>query len=266
MTADRQVALAGAVVLALLALWRRRQGRTRRAALGAAGAGALAFYAMGANDAFEHIQDAVERSGDALGAWTYPVVAGMAFLETGVPPLSLLFPGEFTVIFGGLMASEGSVSLVPLVAIVWVASALGDSVSFLLGRRYGRPWLLEHGRRVGMTQARLERLDRFFDRFGSASVAVGRFVPVARPCAPFLAGASRLAYPRFLAWNALGTLLFAIAFTLVGYAFYETAVGAAQTASDATLGIVALTIVAVLVFSVVRSRRRAAKAALPLAD
>ena len=147
----------------------------------------------------------------------------MAFLESFPPPFCAVWPGEFAVIFAGAVAAQdGEVRIVPLIAVVWISSALADSAAFGLGRRYGRGLLERHGARVRVTPERLARLDGWFDRWGTAIVAVGRMLPVARPLGPFVAGTSSLPYHRFLRWNLVGVTLFSLAFSLLGYVFYES--------------------------------------------
>jgi membrane protein DedA with SNARE-associated domain len=218
----RIAAGAGAVGMLGLATWRLRTGRPGRAALGIVVAGVLAMIAADQMVALPDGEEAVSDFGSTFGGWTYPFMAAMAFLETAIPPVTLVFPGEFAVLLGGAVAGEGDIALVPLMAIVWACSAAGDSVTFALGRRLGRPFLLRHGRPLGMTEERLERVDRWLDRWGAPAVCLGRMLPLARPFGPFVAGASHFPYRRFLAWNLLGTLLFTLVFCGVGYAFYRS--------------------------------------------
>ena len=144
-------------------------------------------------------------------------MAVMAFLETTIPPVTLVFPGEWAVLFGGAMAGEGSIAIIPLLLVVWACSAAGDSVTFALGRRLGRPFLNRYGRRLGLTEARLDRLDTWLDRYGPPAVCFGRLLPLARPFGPLVAGASHFPYRRFLPWSVLGTLLFTLVFCGLGY-------------------------------------------------
>ena len=169
------------------------------------------------------VREGMEDTADSLGLWLYAFIAGVAFLESFPPPFCAVWPGEFAVIFAGAIAAQdGEVQIVPLIAVVWISSALADSAAFGLGRRYGRGLLERHGARVRVTPERLARLDGWFDRWGTAIVAVGRLLPVARPLGPFVAGASSLPYHRFVRWNLLGVTLFSIAFSLLGYLFYES--------------------------------------------
>ena len=201
------------------------------------------------------MREALEDAADSLGLWLYPFIGGVSFLESFPPPFCAVWPGEFAVILSGAIAArEGEIEVVPLIAIVWVTSALADSLSFALGRRYGRGVLERHGPRFRVTPERLDRLDGWFERWGTMIVAFGRLLPVARPLGPFVAGTSTLAYHRFLRWNLLGVTLFSVGFTLLGYAFYESYDEIVVVIGRAGFAVLALLVVAGLV--VARRRRR----------
>jgi membrane-associated protein len=181
------------------------------------------------------LEGALTDLSDTLGAWTYALVAGLAFLETGAF-VGLVAPGETAVVLGGVVAAEGGVDLVPMLLIVWVAAAAGDFASFMLGRRLGRRFLVARGPRIGVTPDRLARVDSFFDRHGAKAILIGRFVGIIRAVAPFLAGASGMRLRAFLPWSLLGTLAWASAFTLVGYVFSESFESAAHLVTHAMFG------------------------------
>jgi membrane protein DedA with SNARE-associated domain len=172
---------------------------------------------------------------ETLGTWTYALVGGLAFLETGAF-VGLVAPGETAVVLGGVVAAQGEVSLPLMLLLVWMAAAAGDLASFVLGRKLGRRFLVSHGPRIGVTAPRLARVEGFFDRHGAKAILVGRFVGIIRAVAPFLAGASGLRLRGFLPWSLLGTLAWASAFTLVGYAFHESFESAAHLVTHALFG------------------------------
>jgi membrane protein DedA with SNARE-associated domain len=193
---------------------------------------------------------ALARLSDTLGAWTYAVVAGLAFLETGAF-VGLVAPGETAIVLGGVVAAAGDVSLPLMLLVAWLAAALGDLASYALGRRLGRPFLERHGARLGVTAPRLARVDGFFARHGGRTILIGRFVGLVRAVAPFLAGAAGLPLRGFLPWSLLGTALWAWAFTLVGYVFSSSFSAAAGVL---THGALALAVLAAVVIAVRRVR------------
>jgi membrane-associated protein len=188
---------------------------------------------------------------ETLGAWTYVLVGGLAFLETGAF-VGLVAPGETAVVLGGVVAAHGEVDITLMLLLVWLAAAAGDLVSFLLGRRLGRPFLVRRGPGFGVTPPRLERVEGFFDRHGPKAILIGRFVGIIRAVAPFLAGASGLRLRAFLPWSLLGTFAWAATFTLVGYIFSESFSSAAELT---TRGALALAVVAALVLAWFAHRR-----------
>jgi membrane-associated protein len=237
-----------------------RVGMTRRppAVLVALAAAAAALFALTASGVIElpDLEQALTDLSDTLGAWTYALVGALAFLETGAF-VGLIAPGETAVVLGGVVAAEGGVSLGPMLLIVWLGAAAGDLASFMLGRRLGRKFLVARGPRIGVSAARLERVDAFFDRHGPKAILVGRFIGIVRAVAPFLAGASGMRLRAFLPWSLLGTAAWGTAFTLVGYLFHESFSSAAQLVTHAMLGAAVLAGL-VLAFRAHRLQRSAA--------
>jgi undecaprenyl-diphosphatase len=232
-------------------------GGPRRWALAAAPvAAAIAIVALlGGPPDLEHV---VRQLGSTLGPWTYALVGVMAFLETGAG-IGLIAPGELAVILGGVAAGQGEVELVPLIALVWMCALVGDSVSYLLGRRLGRGFLLEHGHRVKLTPARLEQVERYFARHGGKTILFGRFIGWVRALAPFIAGASRMPARRFLPATMAAAGLWAVACTLLGYVFWNSfdhAIDLARQGSFAIAGAIALAAAGMYVVN--RRRRRPA--------
>ena len=156
--------------------------------------------------------------------------------------------GAWTSLVGGVAAERGDVALLPLIAMVWAAAVAGDVTSFLLGRRLGRRFLVVHGPRLRVNAARLAQVERFYDRHGGKAVLVGRFVGVVRAVSPFLAGSSGMRLRRFVPYSVAGALMWAAAFTLVGYGFSESFEAAGSTATWVALA-GAVLVAAVLVLA-----------------
>ena len=201
------------------------------------------------------LEGALTDLADTLGPWTYVLVAGLAFLETGAF-VGLVAPGETAIVLGGVVAAQGDVNLALMVLVAWLAAALGDLASFALGKRLGRRFLLTRGPRLGVTAPRLRRVEEFFAHHGAKAILVGRFVGIVRAVAPFLAGASGMRLRAFLPWSLLGTAAWTSTFTLIGFAFHRSFSAAADTL---THGALALAVLAAAVLAV-REHRRARRA------
>jgi membrane-associated protein len=235
-----------------------RRARIALVAGGVLAAAALAALVAGVVPAPD-LEGALTELSDTLGPWTYALVATMAFLETGAF-VGLVAPGETAIVLGGVVAAQGDVSLPAMILVAWLAAAAGDMASLLLGRRLGRRFLQTRGPRLGVTPARLERVEAFFDRHGPKAILVGRFIGVVRAVAPFLAGASGMRVRAFLPWSLLGTAVWATSFTLVGYAFHASFSAAAGALTHGALGLAVLA-AAVLALRELRRARRAHAAA-----
>jgi undecaprenyl-diphosphatase len=233
MSPGRIVALVAAVALAAFALLRRKRLGGERFTTAMVVAGVLAIYGSGVLQHVD-IQKAIEDLANALGKWTYALVGFMAFAETGAF-IGLVAPGEFTVILGGVIAGQGTINIFLLMAIVWVCTLTGDTVSFFLGRRLGRAFLEKHGPKFRLTHERLAVVEEHFQKRGGATVLVGRFIGFVRPIAPFLAGASRLPYRRFIPYSIVGTGLWGPGFCLLGYVFWQSFDQVTKYAGRATL-------------------------------
>jgi undecaprenyl-diphosphatase len=161
----------------------------------------------------EYLLDLVSR----LGHWSYLVILLAAALECAAFA-GLLVPGESLVLASGFLAHRGVLGVDSVIAAAGLGAVLGDNVGFQLGARLGRGWLVRHGRRLGVTERRISRAERFFARHGPKAVFIGRFVGFARALVPFLAGASRMPVRRFLVFDTLGAGLWTVGFVLLGYA------------------------------------------------
>jgi membrane protein DedA with SNARE-associated domain/membrane-associated phospholipid phosphatase len=211
------------VAACLLAGWaaarRHRQSRWFQVAELAAIAGAL-LIGFGVVH-LPKLETLLENAGTTLGSWTYLLVGALAFAETGAF-LGFIAPGETAVIVGGLVAGQGKISLIVLIAIVWVCAVLGDLTSYALGRRLGRAWLVRHGKRLQITDERMDQVQGFFERRGNVTILVGRFLGFVRPLLPFVAGASRMPLGRYLRFDVLAAGAWAVTFSVLGYVFWRS--------------------------------------------
>jgi membrane protein DedA with SNARE-associated domain/membrane-associated phospholipid phosphatase len=196
------------------------------------------------------LQSALRDVSSKLGALTYVLVAIAAFLETAAF-VGLILPGETVVILGGAVAGQGETSIVLTVGVVWAAAFAGDSVSFMLGRRLGRGFILRHGPRVRITRERFARVEGYFARYGGRTIVIGRFIGLVRALAPFVAGSSGMRYTYYAPFSILGTGLWAAAFALVGYFASQSLDAAARAAGRGTLLFgIAVAVIVIIVVSV----------------
>jgi membrane protein DedA with SNARE-associated domain len=161
----------------------------------------------------QYLLDLVVRLGD----WSYLVIFTAAALECAAFA-GLLVPGESLVLASGFFAHQGILTLDAVMAAAAFGAVAGDNIGYLLGSRLGREWLLRKGSRFGLRRKRLAQVEAFFQRQGPQAVFFGRFIGFARALVPFVAGASRMPYRKFVLYDALGAVLWTVAFVTLGYA------------------------------------------------
>jgi membrane protein DedA with SNARE-associated domain/membrane-associated phospholipid phosphatase len=251
MTGGQTFAALAAVAIALFAISRRRRLGTPLLIAAAVVVVVLGVLAAGVVH-IPKLETLIRHLAHALGKWTYALVGAMAFLETGAF-VGFIAPGEFTVILGGVIAGEGEISILPLIGLVWICAVSGDSLSFLIGRRVGRQFMLKYGPRIRIDEHRFKQVEDYFDRHGGKTIVIGRFIGFVRPLAPFIAGTSRLPYMRFLPYSVLGTGLWGTTFCLLGYFFWRSFDKVSNIAGKAALGI---GVAAAIVVAIVLVNRR----------
>ena len=109
-----------------------------------------------------------------------------------------------------------------ILAITWLCAFAGDTVSFLLGAKLGRGFLVRHGQRFRITGERLKMVEGYFSRYGGRTILIGRFIGLVRALAPFIAGSSKLPYRNFAPYSILGTGLWSTGLILLGYFFSQS--------------------------------------------
>ncbi len=235
-----------AAALVAFLVWRRRRLEPTLLAGGALVAVAAFVYGLGVVH-FPNLEQLLIDVGKRLGGWTYLLVGALAFFETGAF-IGLVAPGETALLLGGLVAGQGQVDVLTMIAVVWACAVAGDLTSFFLGRRLGRAFMVKHGTKVQITEARLEQVERFFDRHGGKAILIGRFVGLVRAVAPFMAGSSGMPLRRFLPYDVIGAGLWGSTFVVLGYVFWQSF---SQLVDYAKKGALALGAVIVLVVAIV---------------
>jgi membrane protein DedA with SNARE-associated domain/membrane-associated phospholipid phosphatase len=177
---------------------------------------------------------------------------GVLLESAGLP-----IPGETALLVAAFAAAQGRLSLPVVIVVAAVAAVLGDNLGYAAGRRLGRPWLERYGRWLLLTPGRLERADRFFERFGALAVVVARFVAGVRVVMALSAGMARMRWRTFALYNVLGAALWAAIIGLLGYGFGRGWRGLTQRlgpAADLALAIVPLVLASLWLVWYVRNR------------
>lgn len=145
----------------------------------------------------------------------YFVVFTIVFLESGML-VGFFFPGDSLLFTSGFLASQGFFDVAILVIGCFLAAVLGDSIGYLIGHKFGRR-LFKKENSLFFRKDHLLTAERFYQKHGGKTIILARFMPVIRAFAPVVAGVGAMHYPKFLAYNLIGGLLWAIGVTLAGY-------------------------------------------------
>jgi membrane-associated protein len=183
----------------------------------------------------------------------YAAVFALIAVETmGIP-----VPGETALIAAALLAHDGQLSIVPLVAIAAAAAIIGDNVGFAIGRHGGRRLFLRPGPFHDHRLRIIEQGEPFFEKHGPKAVFLGRWVAGLRIASAWLAGMNKMSWPTFLFWNALGGIAWATSIALAIYLLGSFAEHLITVAGPAAAAVIAVLIVVALVWRWRRHRRGA---------
>jgi membrane-associated protein len=130
--------------------------------------------------------------------------------------VGVVLPGEIGVILGGVMANQHKLPLAAVLSAAIAGAVIGDSIGYIVGRRYGETLLSKIPNRI-LKPEHVKRAEATIRDFGGKAVFLGRFTAALRALVPGMAGMSRLHYGKFLIWNLAGGVLWAAAFTILGY-------------------------------------------------
>lgn len=166
-----------------------------------------------------HIDQYLEVFLQDYGVWVYAILFLIIFVETGLVVMPFL-PGDSLLFATGMLAAQFPESLnVWLVMILlFIAAVLGDTVNYSIGKQIGmriinfkilakQPVTIEH----------INKTHSFYEKYGSKTIVIARFVPIVRTLAPFVAGIGRMNYATFLTYNFVGGFIWVFGITLAGY-------------------------------------------------
>lgn len=151
----------------------------------------------------------------SIPPWVALLVIGGLCLGEAALFFGFVLPGESAVIVGGVLASYDKVALWLVLVVVIVTAIAGDSIGYEVGRKLG-PRLLSLGP-LKHHQEKVASAQDYLRRRGGRAVLLGRFTAFLRAIMPGLAGVSRIPYPRFLAFNALGAVTWGGGCVILGY-------------------------------------------------
>jgi len=150
--------------------------------------------------------------------WTYLILFLIIFVETGVVVMPFL-PGDSLLFAAGMLAAQpNELNVWLMIAILLVAAVSGDSLNYAIGKRFGMQMtkFKLFGKQV-IKDEQIQKTHTFYEKYGSKTIVIARFVPIVRTMAPFVGGIGRMHYGTFITYNVIGAILWVVGITLAGY-------------------------------------------------
>lgn len=150
-----------------------------------------------------------------INTFGYPGLFAIIFAETGLM-LGFFFPGDSLLLTAGIFAAKGILNIYILIPLLFIAGVLGNSVGYLFGHRVGRR-LFTREDSIIFHKKYVENANAFYKKHGGKAIILARFIPIIRTFAPIVAGMGDMDHPTFLIYNIIGSLLWAVGVTLLGF-------------------------------------------------
>ncbi len=148
------------------------------------------------------------------------LVCGIVFVETGMF-VGFFLPGDSLLVAAGVFATAGHLKLSWLLSLVSLCAIAGDQLGYAIGRQAGESLYRREDSRF-FKKRHLERAHNFYEKYGGKTVILARFVPIVRTFCPPVAGAARMNYLRYLAYDILGGIFWVSSMVLTGYTLGRT--------------------------------------------
>jgi membrane-associated protein len=201
-----------------------------------------------------------------FGTWALVGILVVVFVESGV--LFPILPGDTLLFVGGMLAAgtasradtvDADFHLWQLLLFIPIAAIAGGQVGYWIGRSLGTSMFKPDARIL--KQRYLDEAHLFFEERGPFAIVIARFVPIVRTLAPITAGAARMSYGLFTAFNVLGAVVWGVGLTLMGYGLGQFEV--VQKLLEPIFILIAVASVAPMVWEWYKRRKAARQAGVP---
>ena len=183
------------------------------------------------------------------GYWI--VFFGVMLENAGLP-----IPGETILLAAGFFASEGHFSMILVMVIAMTGAVLGDNCGYWIGHRIGRKMLIKYGKYLMLTETRFSFMERYLHSHGDKTVLVARFITGFRVFTALFAGATGMRWAKFLLFNVLGAISWAVVITLLGFFFGKSWDLLEQYIKGTGWVLAGVIVAAVIVYHILRRRKK----------
>jgi len=191
-----------------------------------------------------------------LQSYTYPVLLLLVLLESlGVP-----LPGEIALVTAAAYASSGHISIFIVIALAAIGAIVGGVLGYWIGIKGGLPLVTRYGAYIGVRKSHVDRAHAFFERNGSKTILFGRFIAILRTWAAIVAGAAAMSFTKFVTYNTIGSIVWAIVFGWLGYYFGRDLPLLEKYISRASFGVLILATIVIVILVVIKRKKSKATA------
>ncbi|MEF3691607.1 MAG: bifunctional DedA family/phosphatase PAP2 family protein [Candidatus Moraniibacteriota bacterium] len=148
----------------------------------------------------------------------YFVLMLIAMLEA-TPMFGFFVPGQVVAVGAGILAKFGSLQLMETLLVFSVGAIAGDLIGYYLGAKYGENFILKYGKYFYLKDENFKKTKALIQEHAGKTIIGGRFNSITRALTPFTAGATCVPFYKFLFFDTLGGISWAITFTGIGYLF-----------------------------------------------
>jgi membrane-associated protein len=193
------------------------------------------------------------------------MVCMIVFAETGLF-VGFFLPGDSLLVTAGVFAAAGQLKLSWLLGLVTLCAIAGDQLGYLIGYKAGKA-LYERPDSRFFKRKYLLRAHDFYEKRGASTVILARFVPIVRTFCPPVAGAARMSYPRYLAYDIFGGFLWVWSMVLLGHTLGRTIPNIDKKIHYVIAGVIAASLIPAAISALrTRSAAKSAPASLPQPD
>ena len=125
-------------------------------------------------------------------------------------------PSEVIMPFAGFLAAAGKLSF--LLVVFWgaIGNLIGSIIAYAIGAFGGRPFIEKYGKYVLLGKDELDKSQRFFSKYGSASVFFSRLLPIVRTFISLPAGIARMPFAKFCVYTFIGSFFWSALLAYIG--------------------------------------------------
>lgn len=139
----------------------------------------------------------------------------IVFAESGLM-LGIFLPGDSLLFITGLLATRGYFDITTLIIVIFVFAVTGDNLGYFIGHKLGKR-VFKQKKSFIFNQENIQKTETFFTKYGKLTFIIQRFLPIIRAFAPLLAGVGKMNYKKFLFFDILGSALWSIIVTMLGF-------------------------------------------------